>query len=342
MTVISENNFTAMVEAASLAPSVHNIQPARWRLQPDGQVDLLAAKGADLPAADPDGLDIGLSCGCALEAALLALGLMGYDADITHHWQDESVTIDGARHVARLSLCPTGNISKEDSLAHCLPLRQTWRKVFASIDNKTMSALESWATNGTGDCLLVKEKADLDYLADLNDATSLTFLRNGDYRAELLDWMRLNANHPRFDLDGMAYPALDMSAIEAFGAGWVLGSKLFPWLDKLGLARTLVAESTKTRTADAVLLFHRPANENPVQTGQAFLRAWLQLTRLDLVAWPMAAIANNEISNQECKTRFGLNEDRRLVNLWRVGKATGRLPKRARLPVSDLILAQPA
>ncbi len=338
MASISETSFIAMVEGASLAPSVHNIQPARWQLHPDGQIDLLAAQDALLPAADPGGLDIGLSCGCALEGALLTLSLMGYDAKIAHHWQDEAYTPDGTRIVASLSLNPADPVNEEESLAPFLSRRQTWRKPFAPINGQTMNALKGWTIDETEDCLLVMENTDLDYLADLNDQTSLDFLRHSEYRAELLNWMRLSSRHPRFNLDGMAYPALDMSAIEALGAGLVLGPGMFPLLDKFGMARGIVSERAKSRTADAALLFHRPTDENPVKTGQAFHRAWLELTRLGLVAWPMAAIADDKKSNQDCKNRFGLGDNRRLVNLWRVGMPSGTLPPRARLPVSELIL----
>ncbi len=68
---------TAALEVAVRAPSIHNTQPWRWRLDPDGLV-LLADRERQLRVADPDGHSMLLSCGAALcltEVGLRAAGL---------------------------------------------------------------------------------------------------------------------------------------------------------------------------------------------------------------------------------------------------------------------------
>ncbi len=68
---------TAALEVAVRAPSIHNTQPWRWRLDPDGLV-LLADRERQLRVADPDGHSMLLSCGAALyltEVGLRATGL---------------------------------------------------------------------------------------------------------------------------------------------------------------------------------------------------------------------------------------------------------------------------
>ena len=55
------------------APSVHNCQPWRWWVGP-GTVHLYADGSRQVPATDPHGRDLLMSCGAALHHLLVALG----------------------------------------------------------------------------------------------------------------------------------------------------------------------------------------------------------------------------------------------------------------------------
>ena len=72
LVVLREPEFEAIVALANLAPSIHNAQPARWRLV-GKTIEIGADRSIILPQADPTGRHIGLSCGAALEATVLAL-----------------------------------------------------------------------------------------------------------------------------------------------------------------------------------------------------------------------------------------------------------------------------
>ncbi len=65
------------LQAAILAPSVHNTQPWRFRISdsPNPYVDLLMDSERQLPALDPSHRQLVISCGAALTA--LEIGLMG-------------------------------------------------------------------------------------------------------------------------------------------------------------------------------------------------------------------------------------------------------------------------
>ena len=66
---------------AGYAPSIHNTQPWRWRVQPD-RLELYAERDRQLAATDPDGRLLMLSCGVALHHARLALAAEGLTAQV--------------------------------------------------------------------------------------------------------------------------------------------------------------------------------------------------------------------------------------------------------------------
>ncbi|WP_329110330.1 nitroreductase family protein [Micromonospora sp. NBC_01699] len=66
--------------AAGYAPSVHNTQPWRWSAHPD-RLELHAERDRQLSAADPQGRLLMISCGAALDHALVALRAQGWAAE---------------------------------------------------------------------------------------------------------------------------------------------------------------------------------------------------------------------------------------------------------------------
>lgn len=67
----------AALEVAVRAPSIHNTQPWRWRLDAGG-LALRADRSRQLAVADPDGHSLLISCGATLRLAELALRAAGW------------------------------------------------------------------------------------------------------------------------------------------------------------------------------------------------------------------------------------------------------------------------
>jgi nitroreductase len=63
------------------APSVHNTQPWRWVFR-GGVLELHADRSRQLPALDPDGRSMLLSCGAALELARLGFAAAGWESEV--------------------------------------------------------------------------------------------------------------------------------------------------------------------------------------------------------------------------------------------------------------------
>ena len=134
--------------------------------------------------------------------------------------------------------------------------------------------------------------------------------------------------------------ALALSSLEATGADLVLGKRAFKALDAMGLAGPLIGEGGKIKSAAAIGLFHRPAGEHAFDTGRRFYRLWLEITAAGLCLCPMSVLSDTPATAAKLKSRFGVGDDRVLVNVFRIGRRPDRArqPRRARLPASKLIV----
>ncbi len=315
-----------------LAPSVHNVQPTRWRLLGDDRLLLLEDVSRRLPAADPSGHDVRLSHGAALEGLSLALGRRGLRIAEIEPVTEAAISGD-LLPVARIAIATGGAF---DPLADQVSERISWRGGFRAFGPAGESALDGLPTSST-DLVLVRDPPAVTQIAQLADEAGFHFLCDDAHRAELLRWMRLSRSDPSYERDGLSAEAMAMPGMVALGTRLVLGP-LFPLLHRLGLAATLASEQGKFANS-VVALFHRPDGEDPLASGRAFYRAWLAMTAQGLAACPVSVLADRPVSNRQLVERYRVPMGRRLVNVFRLGlPASSPQGGRARLPVAELIV----
>jgi len=328
--VIDLDLLKATLDEARLAPSVHNVQPTRWRLAGD-RLLLLGDPARAIPVADPAGRDWRLSHGAHFEGLALALAARGTRLAEPQMLADAPVD----HGLVPIAACH-GTAEPIELPQEPVRTRTSWRGAFKPVDAETQAALARLAKRS--DCTLVTGRADISEIAQLADRAGLHFLRDDAHRAELIEWLRLSRAHPRYQRDGLNAEAMRLSRVEAFGAGLVLGP-LFRPLDRIGLAAPLVSETGKTSSAAAIVLFHRPAGEDAFVSGRAFYRAWLAMERADLKGCPMSVLADWDESRDALARRFAVPADRHIVSVFRIGRPDGTPGgTRARLPVDELIV----
>ncbi|MFY2826065.1 hypothetical protein [Ruegeria sp. MALMAid1280] len=319
--------FEAVVAQAMLAPSAHNTQPARWALR-DGGIDILADLSRRLPVGDPTDRDLEVSCGAAVEGTVLALAARGAGASVT---LTEGTGGTRLRPIARV--VPEGVAAPDDAaLAAEMSGRLTHRAGFSPASK---AALDNWAD---AHMTLVTAAAQIDWLAKQIDIASARIVRPKPFRAELLQWMRLRKDDPKYDADGLNRDVLVMDAITARLVPVVLGGKVYDLLSALGLGPLLSGEAARSSDASAIALFHWPAEGAMVDAGRAFYRTWLQASARGLVGWPAAALADDPDTRAAVSDRFGVSGDRVLFNALRLGVANKATPSRARLSLRDVII----
>jgi nitroreductase len=315
------------VAAAMAAPSVHNVQPARWRI--DGaDLVLLEDTARRLTVGDPHGNDAAISLGAAAEGAAIAASGAGLATRIERLAGEESGAL---REVARLSFAP-GGVS--DPLLPVLETRASWRGAFLPPTAEDRAAAQALAGE---DRVIIADPSAIADAAALYDRASYAIMRGDAFRAELRHWMRLSPRHPDWGRDGLNAAAMQLSGIEAAGAGAVLGP-LFRPLAAIGLAPSLLAEAKSFANAAAVVLFHRTVGEDPFASGRAFHRLWLEVDAGGLGGNVLAALADDPAAAAALRQAHGIGPERRLVSALRIGRRDGQGFPRARLPLEEVLL----
>lgn len=318
----------ALVAEAALAPSVHNVQPARWRFDGDA-LFLWEDTDRRLPAGDPKGRDAAMSLGAAAEGMALAFSARGLR--LIDRGEGRLPDAKGALLPRRrFAIEPDG---KPDPLQPFVATRRSHRGRFEVVREADRAAADQLAAP---DCAIVTDVGDIAAIARLVDRAGHGFFRDRRFRAELLSWMRLRRSDPRWAVDGLNADAMAMSRIDAWGAGLVLG-QLFGLLDRVGLAAPLTAEAKTIAGAAGILLFHRPAGEPRFDSGRAVYRLWLRVEAAGLRGAVMAALADDPVTAAAMTGH--VPEGRVLVSALRIGRApAGSDYPRARIPVEALLV----
>jgi nitroreductase len=169
-----------VLSLASRAPSVHNTQPWRWRVDA-ASLHLYSDASRQLPNIDPDGRDLMLSCGAALHHCVVALAAVGWLSKVTRFPNPADPS-----HLAAIELSPHRADSVDIALAAAIPRRRTDRRYYSSwpvpVGDVALMAARA-ARSGVTLC----QVEDLDNLRTIV-AQSVRDHLNQDYLAELTAW----------------------------------------------------------------------------------------------------------------------------------------------------------
>lgn len=330
MSALSAAEWREVVAEACRAPSVHNIQPARWRLGPNGRVELLRARDRSLPAADPTGREVRASVGAAFEGTALALSRRGFaltEPALLDELEDPALALVAVSQLV--------NGAKEDPLAAWTEERRTYRGPFQRVSPDVMHALQKLESS---DARVVTAPRDIVGLARTFSALHRKSLVNPAFQAELYSWLRLRRSHPGWERDGLTAPCLTLSPFRAGIGSLVLRPSVFPWLRRTGLTGALLSESQAILSAAAVVLFAPLREDDAFLVGRRFYRLWLELTQAGCHLCPLSALAQHEPTARDLERRFAIPAERRIANAFRVGVARHAPARSPRLPVDELIL----
>ncbi|EFO32533.1 conserved hypothetical protein [Roseibium sp. TrichSKD4] len=319
-----------LIREASLAPSVHNVQPVRWKIEEHG-LQMFLDMRCRLPHGDPENHDALMSAGAALEGINLAASK--YGKSVKFHPASTLIEVPGLHY---LGLIEFEDGDAEDPLSSFVESRFSWRGKFQT---STRKMRDSAARLAGADCHVFNDPADLGELAELSDQASLNFMSRRGFRGELVSWMRLSRRHPRWSLDGLNADAMQMNRLEAFAAS-ILLRRPFDWLQTLGLARALVSDANRFENTVGLMVLHRSVGENPISSGRRFYRHWLEVEKAGFVANVFAALADDLNSRKTLHRKMELPDDREIYSALLFGHLPQGVarPARARLSLDQFVL----
>jgi nitroreductase len=197
---MDRDDLSTIVECAKLAPSVHNTQP--WSFTATGDtVDIRADRRRGLPVLDPDGRELTVSCGAAVEFGYLAVRGLGRDCDV--RLLPDPADPDLLATLMIGAALPTDD--DERALVEAIPRRYTDRGTYdvTEVATELLTSLER-GVEDRGVWLSSLDR-DGDRLAVIQALTSAEAAIAADpaYRKELADWLR-----PQTGPDGIPLAAL--------------------------------------------------------------------------------------------------------------------------------------
>jgi nitroreductase len=180
----SSEALSEAAAAAGAAPSIHNTQPWRWRVHPDG-LDLYAERDRQLVATDPDGRMLTISCGAGLHHARVALAAEGWRATVFRLPDAADPDL-----LARITIDERTRATDEAKrMYHAVRLRHTDRRpvTWERISSDMLATLVKAATD-EGVQLQVLREHQVDDLAVAVEHAAEVDADNPAIQAELRHW----------------------------------------------------------------------------------------------------------------------------------------------------------
>jgi nitroreductase len=188
-TTLSIEQAWAAVEAAVLAPSIHNSQPWHWRLR-DDTLELTADLTRAVPVADPDHRQLLMSCGAALVHAWLSLRAAGIEAQVDELPDGDDISTGRLATLRAVGSCAPSQ--GDAALVAAIRHRHTDRRPFdpAELPAEVVHALRR-AAEQEGCWLVALERpgARVEMSVLLARADWIE-THDPDYRAEMRQWSR--------------------------------------------------------------------------------------------------------------------------------------------------------
>jgi hypothetical protein len=182
---LSPNDTAAVLEAAGLAPSLHNSQPWAFRATPE-VIELHTDPTRRVPVADGQDRELRVACGAALFNLRLALQGHGVRPDVTRFPDRDRPTL-----VAEVRHGGTAPVNPETArLLAAVPRRRTNRHPFSEVpvaSPQQQQLCRAAAVEG-GTLLLVQDRARLRKLSEHARRAHRTQMTDPAFRAELAAW----------------------------------------------------------------------------------------------------------------------------------------------------------
>jgi nitroreductase len=307
--------------SAVLAPSVHNTQPWRFVVTPDG-LDISLDRRRQLAVLDPSGRQMVLSAACALFNARVSFARAGIGVTV-ERIQDP----DRPDLLARLRITESGSSDDElVMLAEAVGLRQTNRRRFdpSAVPEELIQRLAEAAHREHATLNPIVEEADRQTVARLSQRADGQQVTNPAYRNELRSWTTDDSTR----LDGVraeVIPRVDGTADDEI-----------PIRDFDTRAAGALPAATHSSAHQCLLILSTDGDgiDSWVHAGEALERAWLELTSAGFTASVFTQVIEEPGLRAQLRQELGMQTHPQLI--LRVGHAP-QTARSLRRPLQDML-----
>jgi nitroreductase len=310
------NDGLELLAIAVRAPSSHNTQPWRFRIE-SGGVSVHADRQRRLPVNDPDDRELHISCGCALMNLRVAAAASGQGYRL-----EPFPDGDGSSCLARLDFRDDAPDADEAGFAAMVERRRTCRQRFApsAVPHDAIEALEAMAEAEGARLQIVEPGEPRRAVARLVEQGDAIQWQDPRWRRELAAWIR-----PKGRGDGLAAPALLVPFARAVVRALDMGGRV-------GAHDRELAEH-----APCLVVLSTDGDERRdwLRAGQALERVLLAACELGLQASYLNQPVQVETLRPRLRETLGTAGHPQVV--LRLGYPARDLPATPRRPLNDVI-----
>lgn len=266
---ISREKILGLLEMAILAPSTHNTQPWRFRIQ-GSTVHVETDSSRWLRVADPDKRELFLSVGCAIENLLVAAEHFGLGYRL--RYPDRAQAPDVAVRIEIVAQKSTSSF-RHPSLFEAIAARHTDRKPYRHTPLRTedLAALQNCVVEEDLQLVVCSNPRTLNIVDEYSQLADAIQFADPAYRDEIGFWIGQGA----------------------YGTPWLLSK-----LGQLAISQVHRGKLLEKREGEALLgasLFaaicsRRDDCTSHIKSGQALERVWLRATSLGIGIQPLSQI----------------------------------------------------
>ena len=262
-------NLRTAITLAMRAPSVHNTQPWQWLID-DESVHLFADWTRHVPATDPDGRDLLISCGAALHHFRVAIAALGWSTSV-HHVPNPAAP----EHLASLEFRPHEPSDRDIAAAAAISRRRTDRRSMSSwpVPPEHLRLLADRARDQGALAVHVTDPAARFELAGAIAQAAVIQTNSPDYAYELATW----TGRARGGRDGVPATNTPAATRDANLRAFPHGTLTEPSGKRYGQQTELLVIAT---SGDDVL--------SRLRAGEAASAALLAATELGLATCPLS------------------------------------------------------
>lgn len=323
-----EDKLRFLLNYAVLAPSSHNTQPWLWKIS-GNEIELWADTSRAMPALDPSGRELIMSCGAVLHHLRLSIRAFGY-ADLISVLPEASQP----HLMARVRLAKKVQASSDDKLLfRYVAERHTNRQQFEDIELSPalMQVLQQEAAQEQAHLRFVQNQSERDEVIKLIEFGTLSQNHDADMRRDQADWIAPAFSSRR---DGIPSRALGISDLLSYVAPFALRV--------LDVGETQAGNEVRIANNAPLLVVLCTDEDGPkawLAAGQALSRVLLRARVAEVSASFFSQPIEVDKAWIQLRHAMDLHNFPQLIFRLGYAKTSDQAPATPRRAVDDMILA---